>query len=241
MLDRGRPEPELIHRDDELLVVSKPPGLPTTSPRPDEPSLVRWVSNRFSDLRPHPTSRLDTQVSGLVTFALSRDANRRLLAARRAGTYDRVYLGITVHQLIEPEGDWSWPIAIDPQDPKRRIAGSGRGARAASTRYEVAAGATHATLLLLRPVTGRTHQLRVHASAAGVPLFGDRVYRGESRKVLPDGRVVAARRVMLHCARVRLPSSSGDAPLELTAPVRVDMTKAWVELGGTVDAFQLGR
>ena len=132
-------EPEVIHHDEHLLIVNKPPGLPTTAPSAEQPSLARWVAHRFAPLRPHPTSRLDSQVSGLVTFALTKEANRRLLDARRAGMYERVYLAITMHQVPVEMGDWAWPISIDPRNPKLRLAEKGRGERAALTRFEVAA------------------------------------------------------------------------------------------------------
>ena len=104
---------------------------------PAEPCLAHWVRDRFPGLRAHATSRLDSPVSGLVTFALTREANRHLLEARRAGTYERVYLGITIRELPIDRGEWSWPISIDPRNPKRRVAGPGRGEREALTRYEV--------------------------------------------------------------------------------------------------------
>jgi 23S rRNA-/tRNA-specific pseudouridylate synthase len=226
-------EPELIHRDDELLVVNKPPGLPTTAPSSGEASLVGWVDERFPHLRAHPTSRLDSPVSGLVTFALTKAANRRLLDARRAGTYSRLYLGITLAVPEPVAGVWSWSISLDPRSPKHRRAGSGAGMRDASTRYEVAAQATHGALLRLKPETGRTHQLRVHASKAGVPLLGDRAYEGERRCVLPDGSVVTARRVMLHCRRIEFPGPSGQ--LRFDAEVPNDMEKLWLGLGGSLD------
>ena len=97
-------EPEVIHHDEHLLIIHKPPGLPTTAPTRTEPCLANWVRERFPDLRAHATSRLDSQVSGLVTFALSGDANRNLLDARRAGTYDRVYMGITIRAVSQDQG-----------------------------------------------------------------------------------------------------------------------------------------
>lgn len=230
--DQERPEPEIIHRDEQIMVVHKPPGLPTTAPSQDEPSLVRWVSDRCPNLRPHATSRLDSPVSGLVTFALTKEANRHLLEARRSGNYERVYIGITDHEVAVDAGDWSWPISIDPRNPKLRVAGEGRGERAALTRYAVAATSSAATLLRLMPVTGRTHQLRVHAARSGVPLFGDHAYGGERRKVMPDGTVVSARRVMLHCARLSFPSPSGGGRMLLEAPARPDMQRVWLALGG---------
>ncbi len=233
---------EIIHQDEQFLIVHKPPGLPTTAPTFTEPCLVRWVRDRFPNLEPHATSRLDSPVSGLVTFALTRDANRHLLDARRAGTYERVYMGITVCEFCIDEGEWSWPISIDPANPKRRIAGPGRGEREALTRYGVVARTASATLLRLRPETGRTHQLRVHAAKAGAPLFGDHLYQGERRKVLPDGSVVTARRVMLHCARVSFPALSGGAlageRMQLDAPVPPDMNRVWLALGGAPSDLQ---
>jgi 23S rRNA-/tRNA-specific pseudouridylate synthase len=224
------PEPEVIHRDEDLLVVNKPPGLPTTAPSSATVSLVRWVGERFPELRAHPTSRLDSPVSGLVTFALNETANRRLLQARRDGAYKRLYLGITLRVPEPVEGIWSWPISIDPRTPKRRRAGSGAGMRDARTRYEVAAKAPHGALLRMMPETGRTHQLRVHAAKAGAPLFGDHAYQGERRLALPDGRVVTARRVMLHCTRVELPGASSWVQLDARAPH--DMEQIWLSLGG---------
>ena len=221
--------PRVIHRDEDLLVVCKPPGLPTTSPS-DGPCLVRWVEETFPDLRGHPTSRLDSAVTGLVTFALTKAANQRLLQARRNGTYGRVYFGITLRPLEPQQGVWTWPISIDPGNRKLRIAGSGRGERDARTRYEVAAKAPHGSMLRLIPETGRTHQLRVHAARADAPLFGDHAYGGERRVALPDGAVVTAPRVMLHCAEIALPWGSDVRRFE--APLPKDMRSTWHALGG---------
>jgi 23S rRNA-/tRNA-specific pseudouridylate synthase len=211
----GLPVPLFV--GEELLVVQKPAGMPTTAPSEDTRCLVRWVEEELPELRAHPTSRLDSPVSGIVTFALSKRANQRLLEARRAGTYERLYVGLTVHEVSPEKGAWSWPISIDPKNAKLRIAGPGRGERDALTDYEVVERSTHATVLHLRPRTGRTHQLRVHAAKAGVPLFGDHAYGGERRLTLPDGRVLTPRRVMLHCHRVSFPW--GNTEMQFEAPL----------------------
>jgi 23S rRNA-/tRNA-specific pseudouridylate synthase len=242
--DADESGPEIIHHDERLLIVHKPPGMPTTAPTSTDPCLVRWVRDRFPDLQPHATSRLDSQVSGLVTFTLDGAINRHLLGARRTGTYERVYIGITIRSLSVDQGEWRWPISIDPRNPKRRLAGAGRGEREALTRYEVAARTPSATLVRLRPETGRTHQLRVHAAEAGAPLFGDSMYQGERRTVLPDGSVVTARRVMLHCGRVSFPALSGERcsdgeRIQFEAPTRPDMNRVWRALGGAPTDLQL--
>ena len=227
--------PEIVHRDRDLLIVHKPAGMPTTSPSHDEDCLVRWVTEHVGVMRAHPTSRLDSPVSGLVTFALSKEANQRLLEARRAGTYERLYLGVTLHHLGDERGVWSWPISVDPRNAKLRMAGSGRGERIARTRYAIAARTPRAALLRLMPETGRTHQLRVHSAKAGAPLFGDHAYGGERRLSLPDGTVVTARRVMLHCAKVAFPWGTGSLRLKAIPPD--DMRRAWVALGGQETDF----
>ena len=189
----------------------------TTAASPDASCLVRWVKERYPGLRAHPTSRLDSPVSGLVTFALSKRANERLLEARRAGAYERLYVGLTLHTLEPSRGEWSWPISIDPKNEKLRVAGPGRGEREARTEYEVVERTPHASVLHLRPRTGRTHQLRVHSAKAGAPLFGDHAYGGERRLTLDDGTVVTPRRVMLHCHRVSFPW--GNSRMELESPL----------------------
>lgn len=232
------PQPEVVHRDEHLLVIDKPPGLPTTAPRRADPSLTRWVEERFSGLSAHATSRLDAPVSGLVTFALNRTANRRLLEARRAGAYERIYLGIALDEPVPPEGEWAWPISLDPRQPSLRVAGPGRGQRDARTRYEIRKRLSTGTLLRLMPHTGRTHQLRVHASRAGAPLFGDHAYQGARRCTLPDGSVVTARRVMLHCARVSFPWAPGGRR-QFDAAGPPDMKRVWLALGGAPSDFDL--
>lgn len=238
MPERATAQPEILHQDDHLLVVAKPPGLPTTAPDVTQPCLVRWVAAQLPrNATPHATSRLDAPVSGLVTFALTSRANRHLLEARRAGNYARTYLGITTRNVSFTACEWSWPISIDPSNRKQRVAGPGRGERDALTRCELAAESAAAALLRLAPATGRTHQIRVHAAKGGVPLFGDHAYGGDRRVVLRGGSVVTARRVMLHCARVRFPELCGEGFMELAAPVPPDMKRVWVELGGDPDVL----
>lgn len=109
----------------------------------------------------------------------------------------------------------------------------------AVTDFAVAGTAGVVAALHLRPRTGRTHQLRVHASRAGSPLLGDVAYGGAPRLVLADGRVVTARRVMLHCAWLSLPRvrDASAPPLVLRAEIPEDMGAAWAALGGERDAL----
>jgi len=186
--------------------------------------------------RLHPTSRLDRDVSGVVLFALTKGAASRLSQARASGLYERRYLAISAGVPKPSRGSWDAPIgrAVDP----RRRSVAGRDAVAAMTRYAVCfETGGGAALLAVSPVTGRTHQIRVHAAAAGAPLIGDRVYGGPSRMTLPGGRVIELRRVALHSARVVVPSARG-AAFSVTSPVPDDLGRLWEALGGPPAAWE---
>ncbi len=225
--------PWIVHEDSELLVVHKPCGIPTTAPG-GRPCLTAWAeAHRGTQL--HPTSRLDAEVTGLVTFAITKRAIQGLLAARRTGGYRRGYLALATPAIGEDEGEWTRSIAIDPRDRRLRVAvdpgARGQRVQAARTLFEVLSRRPLAHALWLRPQTGRTHQLRVHAADAGAPLLGDVRYGGPGRVAQEDGRVVRCARVMLHCAWLHL-ARPGVEPLELRAPAPGDLRQVWAALGG---------
>jgi 23S rRNA pseudouridine1911/1915/1917 synthase len=223
-------DPQVVYRDADLLVIDKPSGLPTTSPD-GKGCLAEWARAHDPEAeRMHPSSRLDAEVTGLVTFARTTRAIAQLTAARAASAYRRFYLGLASCAPEPPQGDWRDPIARDPKDPRRRVV-SKAGTQSWS-RYRTLGGAPQVALLLLQPETGRTHQLRVHASQAGSPLWGDKHYGGPTRAVLADGRVHAARRVMLHCAQLILPGIDSGEPLALQVAPPADLRGFYAALGG---------
>jgi len=190
-------------------VLCKPPGLPTTSPDPHEATLVKAAEALDPHaLHLHPSSRLDAEVSGLVTFARTREATRYLLDAREQGLYRRAYVGLVANAPAADEGMFEGAIGLEPRDPRKRrvVQDEQANAKPSRTRYRVLARSPHAAIVWLEPITGRTHQLRVHLAHAGSPLLGDRPYGGAPRVVLDDGSAFGARRVMLHCFALRLPA-----------------------------------
>ncbi len=236
----AEPKIEVAYEDRHLLVVIKPAGLATTAPGGADSLVERLERARAAKL--HPTSRLDAEVTGLVTFARTKEAIMGLRDARAKGRYGRGYLAIAGATPEPSAGSWTASIAIDPRDARLRIAVDGeikRGARVqrAQSYYVVRESLPHASLLWLTPRTGRTHQLRVHAAHAGAPLIGDVRYGGSKRIVLSDGRVVSAKRVMLHCAWLSLIAIEGGGTLELSAPVPADFASTWEKLGGSAEVL----
>jgi 23S rRNA-/tRNA-specific pseudouridylate synthase len=232
----------VLYRDAHFLVLDKPSGIATTAPD-GGPSLFRSARELDASApQLHPLSRLDTQVSGIVVFARTKEANERALLARRTGEFSRRYLGLTKAGTLIGEGEFRASIGLDPRDPKKRRAlpegDLSPGTKPALTRYVVRARAGEVLALDLYPHTGRTHQLRVHAAAAGSPLLGDVAYGGQKRLTLDNGRILSAGRVMLHCAHVSLPhpDKARDSLLLSLAPA-ADLLKLWLSAGGASEAL----
>lgn len=221
------PEPAIVHRDDDLLVLDKPPFLPTTSPDGGDCLVARAKRLDPRAERLHPTSRLDAEVTGLVTFARSTRAIEAVAAARAEGRYRRRYLALAAGALVGDVLTWDFPIAIDPRDPRRRVIAEHPDAKPSRTLAEPERALADATLLVLFPQTGRTHQLRLHASHVGHPLLGDAHYGGARRVALPTGRMLAFPRVMLHCAEIVLPRVRGEGALTLRADIPSDFRDAF--------------
>jgi 23S rRNA pseudouridine955/2504/2580 synthase len=145
--------------------------------------------------RLHPTSRLDRGVSGVVVFALTKAAAERLARARTEGTYERRYLAIAARAPEPSRGTWDAPLGR-AKDARLRMVG-GRDPIAASTRFGVCAVAPGgAALLAVSPVTGRTHQIRVHAAWCGHPVLGDEKYGDEAANA--EFAALGLRRMFLH-------------------------------------------
>src|SRR5262249_6517804 len=149
----------------------------------------------------------------------------------------RRYVAIAARTPERESGSWDAPIGRG-KDPRHRAV-NGPESVAALTHYAIVARVeSGAALLALAPVTGRTHQLRVHAAHAGAPLLGDAIYgpgpRG--RVVLPGGRVLPWTRVALHAARVRVPDAGG-REMEVEAPIPPELDDLWLSLGGDAAAW----
>ena len=231
-----------------LVFVDKPAGLQTEPDARITDTLVSRLAAQLGEpiARVHALSRLDTGVSGVVTLGLSQESRRRVQEWREQGTFERRYLALASGALSATSaasGVWSGSIG--------RAAGSlrtvgGRNPEAAHTDYAliesspVQARATPSAvhLLALGPRTGRTHQLRVHCSAHGLPLLGDRAYGGASRLIALSGTVKALDRIALHAAWVELPLRE---PLRIAAPTPAFLLDIWAEFAGSGAAFEAAR
>jgi len=221
----------VLFRNEHWLVLDKPPGMATTAPAPEGVHVLVDAARRIvaGAKHLHPLSRLDVEVSGAVAFALTDTALQRAERGRALGQYARHYQCLAGGTLSPDKGLWDAAIGIDPRNPRRRTTGPrAREPQTAETRFAVLHRAPGVLWLGLTPRTGRTHQLRVHAAAAGVPLLGDGAYGGPRVWVGDDGAVTEVPRVMLHLASVAL----DDAFDSVESPLPEDFRAQWATCGG---------
>ncbi len=232
---RPRARIEILSEADGVLAVHKPAALPT---EPDRSGADCVLSQLAKALRVEVAglfaiSRLDVGVSGVLLVTLGSRSRERLLAERAQGRLLRRYLAIAAGVPRPERGDWRDALG---SGPGRRAVG-GRDAQSAHTRYHVvasarplAAAAERTSLLALSPVTGRTHQLRVHASAHEAPLLGDRKYGGPSRITWPDGSVQSFGQILLHAAWVEW--GPAEQRRRVTSEPVAALVDTWLALGG---------
>jgi tRNA pseudouridine32 synthase/23S rRNA pseudouridine746 synthase len=204
-------ELDLLHVDEALLVVNKPAGVLSVPGKGDgqRHNLTSWLQHRFADAL--VVHRLDQATSGLILFARRPDVQRSLSMAFERRQVHKQYEAVVMGLVAEDEGVIDAPLAADwPQRP-RQVVDFERG-KPSTTRWRVLQRHAHTTRLQLEPVTGRSHQLRVHLLSVGHPIVGDSLYDPASD--------LASNRLMLHATLLRLfhPVSQAELVFRSTAP-----------------------
>lgn len=199
---------DIVYEDDDLLVVNKPKGM-VVHPAPGNYSatlvnaLLYHCRGHLSGIngviRPGIVHRIDKDTSGLLLVAKNDVAHHDLAAQIAAHTLERAYEALVVGGFSEDEGTIDAPLARHPTDRKRMAVV--KGGREAVTHWTVLARYRGYTHLRCRLETGRTHQIRVHLSSLGHPLFGDTVYGGGKSKFEIQNAALAAGQV-LHAKRL---------------------------------------
>jgi tRNA pseudouridine32 synthase/23S rRNA pseudouridine746 synthase len=205
----------LLYADAALLVLDKPAGLLCVPGRgPDKQDcLSRRVQQHFSDAL--VVHRLDMATSGLLLMARGTSHQRTLNDAFAARTVHKTYTAIVDGLLIAPQDTWqeiSLPIAVDWPNRPVRIIDQLQG-KPSVTLWQVLShdDVAQTTRLALEPVTGRSHQLRVHLQAIGHPILGDALYAPPKVQALSP-------RLLLHASQLRLAHPVTAEPLNFHSP-----------------------
>jgi len=185
---------EVLHCDDDILVLAKPSGLLSVPGKAPEHS--DCLEQRAREAYPNATTvhRLDKDTSGVMVMALNRKAHRHLGLQFEKRMTGKLYIARVWGNVAQDNGKIDLPLICDWPNRPRQMVDHERG-KSAQTDWKVLEREASATRLHLTPHTGRSHQLRVHMLALGHPILGDVLYaQGDA--------LTAAERLQLHAAEL---------------------------------------
>ena len=211
----------IAYEDQHVLVVDKDAGIVVHPARGHrEGTLAQLLAGSAAGGDPARAGivhRLDRDTSGLLVVARSEEAHRKLQAALRGRLIEREYLALVQGRPPARAGTIEAPVGRHPR-ARTRMAVGGAGAREARTHFTLERAFADTSLLRLRLDTGRTHQIRVHLSAVGLPVCGDREYG--------VGGALGLKRQFLHAARLAFDHPITGERIDVRSPLPQDLSAA---------------
>lgn len=204
--------PPILHQDERLLVLSKPTGLlsvPGIGPEKHD-CLATRVQQTYPQAR--IVHRLDRDTSGVIIMGLDADAHRELSRQFHDREVRKIYIAVVAGCVEGDSGVIDLPMRkdMDPANAPRQVIDHEQG-RPAVTHWRVLEREPQQTRLELKPVTGRSHQLRLHLQQIGHPILGDDLYA-------PPEVLARADRLLLHAYELCIVHPSTAAPMTFTVP-----------------------
>jgi len=241
-IDRNRPAQsrarasfDILHEDDDVIVLNKPAGLLSIASSPEAASSEDTVLRRVRDYMQFKHGRktyvgmlhrLDRDTSGSLAVALSKDAHAAGRELFKHHRFERHYLAL-VHGIPDPpQGTIRARISSGYRDGRRKLIDDDAEGLDAQTDYQVRERLKGAALLELRLHTGRQHQIRLHLEKLGHPLIGERVYTSSS----PKPRATEAVRNMLHAWTLAFPHPLTGVRIAVEAAVPLDFIRMMKKL-----------
>lgn len=225
----------ILYEDADVVAVAKPAGLITHSDgRTEEETAEDWFKATYPTAEGGYVHRLDRDTSGVLVFAKNAAAYEFLRKAFHDRDVQKTYLAFVYGVTKEKKGAIDFDIGRSRKDFRLRSAqpkAKGR-LREALTNYEVVGETDGFSMLLVRPQTGRTHQIRVHLKAIHHPVVGDALYSPNH----PAG--LGIKRLGLHAYMLDIPLPKGGRT-RITAPVPEDLAPALTHFPGAAQKFAL--
>ena len=203
---------DLVYRDDYIAVVNKPSGLlsvPGNQPQYYDSAMSR-VKEKYGFCE--PAHRLDMATSGILLFALSKAADRELKRQFREREPKKYYQALVWGHVEQDHGVVELPLICDWENRPRQKICFERGKRAVTFYDVLQRYPNNTTRIKLTPITGRSHQLRLHMLALGHPILGDKFYAHPQAKALSP-------RLCLHAESLQIQHPITGEAMEFTAPV----------------------
>ncbi|HMA14938.1 MAG: RluA family pseudouridine synthase [Bacteroidota bacterium] len=223
----------VLYRDDNLIALDKPAGLAVQGGSGQRRHLDGMLEAlRFgADERPRLVHRLDRDTAGVLLLARNAPTARALTAAFRGKDMQKVYWALVAGVPAEGRGLIDLPLAKQLQGRGEAVAGDEDGKPARTLYQLVQSHGQVASWLVLLPLTGRTHQLRVHCAALGTPIVGDGKYGGRDAFPALARRAPAPKMLHLLARELTLTDPEAGTTLRVTAPLPPHMAATWAALG----------
>jgi tRNA pseudouridine32 synthase/23S rRNA pseudouridine746 synthase/23S rRNA pseudouridine1911/1915/1917 synthase len=212
----------VLYKDALMLVVDKPAGIPVHAGPGGGPNLERLFGALRFGLRQPPARahRLDRDTSGCLVLGRHPKALRKLGRLFSEGRVEKIYWAVVEGAPAAGEGQIDLPLRKEIRGTGWKMV-PGEGGQGAVTEYRTLGQGEGLTWLELRPMTGRTHQIRVHCAAIGCPVLGDRAY----------GAKRGAAAMHLHSRAIVLPLYPSRPPVAVEAPPPAHMLAALAACG----------
>ncbi|MGN0921269.1 MAG: RluA family pseudouridine synthase [Cellvibrio sp.] len=205
-------ELDILYLDDDLLIVNKPSGLLSVPGKgPENQYCLHRLALQFNP-NARIVHRLDQATSGIVMFPLNYPTLKAMTAQFETRQIHKRYEAVVDGLIDDDQGEITLPLICDwPNRPKQKVCFE--QGKSAHTRYQVISRdeSTRTTRVELEPVSGRTHQLRVHMLSLGHPILGDRLYA-------PEDVVAKAPRLYLHAKKIWLPHPISQIDVSVDCP-----------------------
>lgn len=199
-----------VYADAHIVVIDKPSGLLSVPGR--GPEKADCAASRTQDIYPGALTvhRLDMDTSGLLILARNKDAHRAMSLEFEKGRVTKTYIAHVWGHPDPANGLIDFPIMLDwPNRPRQKV--DPENGKPSQTRFEVSGQQPHGAILTLAPLTGRTHQLRVHLAAIGHSILGDDLYATQAS-------LDASPRLCLHADRLSFKHPITQEPLSFASP-----------------------
>lgn len=204
---------DILYRDEDIVVLNKPSGLLSVPGRKIEH--FDSLMTRVQAVWPNSgvVHRLDMMTSGIMIMAMHRDALIHLNRQFQDRVTKKQYIAVVAGHMPEDKDEIDYPLIVDyPNRPKQKVCYE--TGKASLTQYRVLSreqrNGVDCSRVELTPITGRSHQLRVHLKELGFPILGDRLYA-------PEHIIAAANRLQLHAQWLEVVHPATEKPLSFTA------------------------
>ncbi|WP_428697493.1 RluA family pseudouridine synthase [Stappia sp.] len=230
--DREAVEAMILYEDREVMVLNKSAGLAVQGGS----GLTRHLDGMLEAFRdqkgekPRLVHRLDRETSGILLLAKTRKAASEMAKSFRARQTRKIYWALVAHVPKPRQGRISTYLARDEDEERMRVARHGEDdAQHSVSLYSVVENAgPKVSWVSLRPITGRTHQLRAHMAHIHHPIVGDPKYFNIENWEFPGG---LQNKLHLHARRIVIPHPSGRGVIDVSAPLPAHMQQSWNLLG----------